>query len=148
MESKTSSKMVNVGKKITQYNRSTSSSQFFYATTTVVQSQCCHDTWLCPHPRIEAKEENKQFQISSSMKSFQCQAFSFYLCRCSCDLAIWHTETNPSQTLTLAYTRPILPFHRPYQFIDHYRQLYHGLGEHSILIGCRVSINLWYMDTY
>ena len=38
----------------------------------------------------------------------------------------------------------------------HYRSLVdeaqdaqdHGLGENSILIGCRVSINPWYMDTY
>ena len=29
-----------------------------------------------------------------------------------------------------------------------YHILYHGLGEYLILIGCRVSINPWYMDTY
>ena len=26
--------------------------------------------------------------------------------------------------------------------------VYHGLGEYLILIGCRVSINPWYMDAY
>ena len=29
-----------------------------------------------------------------------------------------------------------------------YHISYHGLGEYLILIGCRVSINPWYMDTY
>ena len=37
---------------------------------------------------------------------------------------------------------------KPYKYIyTVYIYTYHGLGEYSILIGCRACINSWYMDT-